>query len=79
MTSKLTGIVSLAALEIFAGLHQIRRLNASQVQRRGVVQIISHKNFDFRLFESDLALLKLDREVQITHYVKPICLPESPT
>lgn len=71
-----SGIVSLSVLKIFAGLHQIRKLNDSHVQRRKVVQIISHKNFDFRLFASDLALLKLDREVRISHYVKPVCLPE---
>lgn len=76
MNDRSSGIVSLSVLRIFAGLHQIRKLNDSHVQRRKVVQIISHKNFDFRLFASDLALLKLDREVRISHYVKPVCLPE---
>lgn len=76
MNDRSSGIVSLSVLKIFAGLHQIRKLNASHVQRRKVVQIISHKNFGFHLFDSDLALLKLDREVRISHYVKPVCLPE---
>lgn len=78
VTNKQRGIVSEDTLEIFAGLHQIKRLNASHVQKRKVVKIINHKNFDFKLFESDLALLKLDREVRMSHYVKPVCLPEAP-
>ncbi|XP_020624029.1 mannan-binding lectin serine protease 2-like [Orbicella faveolata] len=78
VTTKQNGIVREDLLEIYAGLHQIRRLNASHVQKRKVVKIINHKNFDFLLFESDLALLQLDREVRISHYVKPVCLPEGP-
>lgn len=78
VTTKQNGIIREDLLEIFAGLHQIRRLNASHVQKRKVIKIINHKNFDFTLFESDLALLKLDREVRISHYVKPVCLPEGP-
>lgn len=77
VTTKQNGIVREDLLEIFAGLHQIKRLNASHVQKRKVVKIINHKNFDFLLFESDLALMKLDREVRISHYVKPVCLPEA--
>lgn len=65
-------------LQVFAGLHEIEKLNASHVQRRRVIKIINHKNFTFSLFESDLALLKLDHEVRISHYVKPVCLPERP-
>lgn len=78
MTSKQTGIVPEDLLEIYAGLHEIKKLNASHVQKRKVIKIINHKNFDFDLFESDLALLKLDREVRISHYVRPVCLPERP-
>lgn len=70
-------IVDLNTLQIFAGLHRIRRMNASSVQKRRVVQIIIHKHFDFILFESDLALLKLDRDLRMTRYVRPVCLPET--
>ena len=70
-------IVDVDFLHIFAGLYRVSRLNASHVQKRGVAQIISHEDFDFRLFESDLALLKLDRELRITQYVKPVCLPKT--
>ncbi|KAJ7394693.1 Mannan-binding lectin serine protease 1 [Desmophyllum pertusum] len=78
VTTKQDGIVSLSVLQVFAGLHEIEKLNASHVQRRRVIKIINHKNFTFSLFESDLALLKLDHEVRISHYVKPVCLPERP-
>ena len=78
MRNKQAGIVSENSLEIYAGLHEIKKINASHVQKRKVVKIITHKNFDFNLFESDLALLKLDREVRITHYARPVCLPERP-
>ncbi|XP_068699575.1 mannan-binding lectin serine protease 2-like [Montipora foliosa] len=70
-------IVDVDILHIFAGLYRVSRLNASHVQKRGVAQIISHEDFNFRLFESDLALLKLDRELRITQYVKPVCLPKT--
>lgn len=78
VTIKQSGIIPLSTLEIFAGLHQIRKLNASHVQRRRVIKIITHRDFNFTLFESDLALLKLDREVKISHYARPVCLPEKP-
>lgn len=78
VTVKQTGIVSQNVLTIYAGLHEIKKLNASHVQKRKVVKIINHKNFDFNLFESDLALLKLDREIRISHYARPVCLPERP-
>ena len=70
--------MDVASYEVFAGLHEIRRMNDSHVQRRRVIEIIKHSQFDFQLFESDLALLKLDREVAITRYAKPVCLPEKP-
>lgn len=83
MTTKVTGkrtaeIINRNLLEVIAGLHQVTKQNASHVQRRGVVQIISHEKFDFDVFDSDLALLKLDHEVRISRHVKPVCLPESP-
>lgn len=70
-------IVDLNTLQIFTGLHRIRRMNSSSVQKRRVVQITIHKHFDFILFESDLALLKLDRDLRMTRYVRPVCLPET--
>lgn len=34
-----------------------------------------HENFDWTSFENDVALLKLDRKVQYTNRIQPICLP----
>ena len=56
----------------------ISRSNESQVQTRGVIQIIKHNDFDYATFDSDLALLKLNKEAQITEYVRTICLPDDP-
>lgn len=78
VTSKQSDIIPLSQLDIFAGLLDIRKFNDSHVQRRRVIKIINHRDFNFTLFESDLALLKLDREIKISDYVRPVCLPEKP-
>lgn len=78
VTSKQSDIIPLSKLDIFAGLLDIRKMNDSHIQRRRIIKIINHRDFNFTLFESDLALLKLDREVKISDYVRPVCLPEKP-
>lgn len=78
VTSKQSDIIPLSQLDIFAGLLDIRKFNDSHVQRRRVIKIINHRDFNFTLFESDLALLKLDREIKISDYARPVCLPEKP-
>ena len=64
------------SFEVVVGLHITSRANESQVQTRRVIQIIKNNNYDPITFDSDIALMKLDRDVQITRYVRTVCLPE---
>ena len=34
-----------------------------------------HENYDDKSFENDIALIRLDRKVEFTKSVYPICLP----
>ena len=40
-----------------------------------VSEIITHPDFSGMGFYNDVALLKLDREVEYNRYISPICLP----
>lgn len=40
-----------------------------------VANIISHENFQRRVFRNDIAILTLQRRVQFNRFVRPICLP----
>lgn len=39
---------------------------------------VFHPEFDNPMYTNDLALLRLDREVQYNDYIRPICLPTTP-
>ena len=39
--------------------------------------MVAHSDFVIETFNNDLALLKLDKPVQFTRTVSPICLPQS--
>ena len=41
----------------------------------GVRDLKMHENYDDKSFENDIALIRLDRKVQFTKSVYPICLP----
>ncbi|KAK3754222.1 hypothetical protein QZH41_013126 [Actinostola sp. cb2023] len=71
------GILPLNKFEVVFGLYRTSKDDARQVQKRNLSQIITHDGFDFTLFDSDLALIKLDGEVTISEYVRPICLPQT--
>ena len=48
---------------------------SENLQFRGVSQIYLHPQYDFFIYEHDLALLKLSEPVQITDWVRMACLP----
>ncbi|XP_071807594.1 uncharacterized protein [Asterias amurensis] len=41
-----------------------------------VDDIVVHSGFDTKLFDADIALVKVDRTIQFTDYIRPICLPQ---
>lgn len=59
----------------FAGGHRINKKDESE-QERGVTKIIIHEKYSSATVEHDIALLQLEKPVNFTDYVLPICLPE---
>lgn len=46
----------------------------SSIQEFNITKMYIHSGFNIRRFYSDIALLKLDRPVEFTKYVRPACL-----
>uniref|UniRef100_A0A8C2PLW7 Matriptase n=1 Tax=Capra hircus TaxID=9925 RepID=A0A8C2PLW7_CAPHI len=59
----------------FLGLHDQSKRNAPGVQERGLQRIIKHPFFNDFTFDYDIALLQLDRPVEYSATIRPICLP----
>ncbi|KYO41332.1 coagulation factor VII [Alligator mississippiensis] len=62
-------------LMIKLGGHRINKKDESE-QERGVTKIIIHEKYSSATVEHDIALLQLEKPVNFTDYVLPICLPE---
>ncbi|XP_077283417.1 phenoloxidase-activating enzyme-like [Arctopsyche grandis] len=41
-----------------------------------IEKIISHPNFNFGVMKNDIALVRMERDVEFTDYIRPICLPQ---
>ncbi|GBP04051.1 CLIP domain-containing serine protease 2 [Eumeta japonica] len=50
---------------------------APPVQDRGLAKIIPHESFNEPSFHNDIAILKLDRPVELNGFVNTICLPKN--
>ncbi|XP_068936563.1 suppressor of tumorigenicity 14 protein [Petaurus breviceps papuanus] len=61
----------------YLGLHDQSKRSAEGVQERGFKQIISHSAFNDFTFDYDIAVLELDKPVEFTSVIRPICLPDS--
>ncbi|XP_036894097.1 suppressor of tumorigenicity 14 protein isoform X1 [Sturnira hondurensis] len=59
----------------FLGLHDQSQRSAEGVQERGLKRIISHPSFNDFTFDYDIAVLELERPVEYSSTVRPICLP----
>lgn len=69
---------STALIRVILGAHKLDSLNSTTgVQKRNVSKVIRHPDFIIETFNNDVALLKLDKPVQFTQTVSPICLPQS--
>ncbi|XP_064412985.1 coagulation factor VII [Latimeria chalumnae] len=62
-------------LVVVLGEHNTNTFDGTE-QKRNVVEIISHENYRQAQPNHDIALLKLEKPVNFTDYVVPICLPE---
>ncbi|XP_068710256.1 SCO-spondin-like [Montipora foliosa] len=66
----------LAGIRIHLGVHDISSsLEDHNIQRIDSLDIVPHPDFNWRTFDSDLALIQLKRKVNVTDYVRPVCLP----
>ncbi|XP_063285650.1 serine protease 27-like [Pelobates fuscus] len=60
---------------IYLGAYQLTNLQDPNVVSRGLKQIIIHPNFKYEGSSGDIALVELERPVQYTNYILPVCLP----
>ncbi|XP_072382323.1 uncharacterized protein [Diabrotica undecimpunctata] len=63
---------------VYFGKYNLRTFGP-ETQDRDVSQIIIHPNFNSSMFFNDIAIIKLSRPVEITDYVRPVCLWEDDT
>uniref|UniRef100_A0A4W5LEC4 Peptidase S1 domain-containing protein n=1 Tax=Hucho hucho TaxID=62062 RepID=A0A4W5LEC4_9TELE len=47
------------------------------LQTRGVESIIVHPRYNRAVVDYDISVVELDREVEVTSYVRPVCLPSN--
>lgn len=59
----------------YLGLHDQSKRSAPGVQERGLQRIITHPFFNDFTYDYDIALLQLDRPVEYSATIRPICLP----
>ena len=48
---------------------------SEHTQTRGVASVTLHQRYSHAVVDYDISVLELDREVEITSYVRPVCLP----
>lgn len=63
-------------IKVHLGVHDIKSgLSDQHVQSIDSKEIVSHPDFNWRTFDSDLALIRLKWKANITNHVRPVCLP----
>lgn len=58
-------------------MHDQSQRSAPEVQERRLKRIISHPSFNDFTFDYDIALLELEKPVEYSSVVRPICLPDA--
>ena len=63
-------------IKVYLGVHDIpSALKDPHVQIIDSRDIIPHPNFNWKTFDSDLALIQLKEKANISDFVRPVCLP----
>jgi len=63
-------------IKVTLGEYSFDQEGETSVQKKiGVRDLKMHENYDDKSFENDIALIRLDRKVEFTKSVYPICLP----
>ena len=69
--------IDYSTLSIILGTSNAKRTSGYYVQKRKVSKVEFHEDYNEHAYW-DIALVKMDLEVNITALVFPICLPEKP-
>ena len=64
-------------IKVILGTHNLTDRSSKNVQIILAEKKRYHKDFNWDSFNSDIAILKLERKVHITKHVHPVCLPKS--
>lgn len=56
-------------------LEHNRKLSSAQKIDRRILEILTHPKYNVRTFDNDIAILKIDRPVELTDVLHPVCLP----
>lgn len=65
-------------VRVYVGVHDITKRHwDSNVQIISSAEIIAHPKFNWKTYDSDIALVRLRWRVNITNFVRPACLPNS--
>lgn len=68
--------VTYPGITVYLGMNDItRKQRDHHVQTIEGERIFHHPKFNWKTYDSDIALIKLKRKVNITDYVRPACLP----
>lgn len=74
--SALNRFTSADQWDVLLGLHTQGIANEWTVRRK-VRRILAHPQYDPSTYDSDIALMEMNKEVELNQYVWPICLPAS--
>ena len=66
-------------IRVYLGTYDVKQQSHSrpEMQVIPVSEVHYHEDFGWTVYDSDIAVLKLERKVQITSSVHPVCLPKS--
>lgn len=65
-----------ANLVVYLGKYYLRKWSDPGTQNKNVESITVHPKYNAQTFSDDIAIIKLSSSVQITDYVRPVCLWE---
>uniref|UniRef100_A0A1B0ARI0 Peptidase S1 domain-containing protein n=1 Tax=Glossina palpalis gambiensis TaxID=67801 RepID=A0A1B0ARI0_9MUSC len=54
--------------------HDRKMANFQKIDRR-VAQVITHPKYNARTYDNDIAIVKLDKPVEMTELLRPVCMP----